>query len=97
MQKPKVGPGATCKIAVTRTASRIAPIGTAAVLACDRRGILERGGSPKSWGIAAGRDEMVSGVWRNAPIAFGTVGTAAERTVFVADGARADCVVASSR
>jgi hypothetical protein len=92
-----IGSDTTCEDEVARTASCFAPIGTTTVLAGNRRGLLKRGCGSSSRNITAGRYEMVSGVWRNAPIAFGCVGAAADWTVSFSDGARADRIVASAR
>jgi hypothetical protein len=92
-----IGSGTTCEDEVARTASCFAPIGTTTVLAGNRGGLLERGCGSSSRNIGAGRYKMVSGVWRNAPIAFGCVGAAADWKVPFADGARADRIVASAR
>ena len=73
-----------CKDEVTRAAACHASIRAPAVLAGDRPRVVERRGSPKSWGVAGGWTKMVSGVWRNAPITSFAVGANADRTVFVA-------------
>ena len=50
-----VGSGWTCEDEVSRTASGAASSGATPVLACDRRGLLERRGSSKIWGFISGR------------------------------------------
>jgi transposase InsO family protein len=59
----------TCKDAVARATAGAASIGAAAVLAGDRRRILERRSSAEGGSVAGGWFEMVSGVWRHAAIA----------------------------
>lgn len=75
--------GWACKDAIAGAATSTASIGEKAVLAGDRRWMFERRGSPKNGDIAGGRNEMVPGVWRYAPIASCPVGAAAAGAVLV--------------
>jgi hypothetical protein len=46
--------------------------------------MLKRGGGAEGRSVAASWDKMVSGVWRYAPIAVGSVGYAADGKIFIA-------------
>lgn len=93
----KEGSDRPCEDEVARAPSRCASGGTATVLGGHRQRTLERGIGPGCWRIAGGRYEMVSGVWRNAPIASFAVIATGDRTVLVFDRARADCPATCSR
>lgn len=74
----------TCKDAIAWATAGVASVGAAAVLAGDRRRVLERRSSAHSWSVAGGWFEMVSGVWRYAAIASFAVVAANIRTILVA-------------
>jgi hypothetical protein len=73
----------TCKDAVARAPAGAASIGAAAVLAGDRRRMLERRRSAEGGSVAGGWFEMVSGVWRYAAIASCAVVAANLGTILV--------------
>jgi hypothetical protein len=73
----------TCKDEVARATAGAASIGAAAVLAGDRRRMLERRRSAEGGSVAGGWGQMVSGVWRYAAIASCAVVTAGIGTILV--------------
>jgi len=80
----------TGQTAFTGTSAGCSACGATAVLGGHCRGALERGSSKERWGVAGGRDPMVSGGWGYATVAPYAVGASAVGAVLVVPGAGAD-------
>lgn len=76
-RETQIGSRGTRQDAITGMATRSSSIRATAVLADDRQWTPQRRCGSKGWGIAGGRNQMVSGVRRSAPIASFTIGNPA--------------------